>query len=332
MKHRGPGEPDRPHASGGRWARRDPVRGRHGRRGRPPYADERPEEPPSQVGAWAPRGPGVSGPQPSAERPWAADADDPAPDAAPGTTPGTAPDTVPDAVPGTAYGMAAGADPGLAAGGGPGGRADRGAGGVAGPYPDDGADEPALGPAEVLDIDPGGAEPRRRRGALLVAVLAIAAAVLATAVTLSHLELRELRRTEEAAAEALATARSYASVMMSYDHRSIEQDLARAAGHATERLAARYRRLAETLVPEAKRDQAVQQVRVTGAAVESATPERVRVLMLINRTTSKLPPGAKSRRSEVVLGRVRFVMVKGGDGAWRVDELTTLLGDPPART
>jgi len=300
MRHRGPGEPDRPHASGGRWGRRDAARGRHSRPWRPPYADEQADEPPSQAGAWVPRGPGASGPQPSRQGPWA----DPGDEAA-----------------------AAGA------GGLPGDRADDD---TAVPYPD-GLADPAPEPAELLEINParggGEAAPRRgRRGALLVALLAVAAAGLAVAVTLSYLELRDLRRTEAAAAEALAKARSYAAVMLSYDHRSVEQDLARAAGHATERLAARYRRLAETLVPEAKREQAVQQVHVTGAAVESATPERVRVLMLINRTTSKLPPGAKSRRSEVVLGRVRFVMVKGGDGAWRVDDLSTLLGDPPART
>ncbi|GGM76193.1 hypothetical protein GCM10010106_23370 [Thermopolyspora flexuosa] len=300
MKHRGPGEPDRPHASGGRWGRRDAARGRHGRPWRPPYADEQADERPSQVGAWVPRGPGGSGPQPSRQGPWAGPGDEAA-DAGAGGLPG-----------------------------------DRAAGDAAVPYPD-GPPGPAPEPAELLEINPGRgddeAAPRRGRGgALLVALPAIAAAGLAVAVTLSYLELRDLRRTEAAAAEALAKARSYAAVMLSYDHRSVEQDLARAAGHATERLAARYRRLAETLVPEAKREQAVQQVHVTGAAVESATPERVRVLMLINRTTSKLPPGAKSRRSEVVLGRVRFVMVKGGDGAWRVDELSTLLGDPPART
>lgn len=175
--------------------------------------------------------------------------------------------------------------------------------------------------------------PRRRRGGgLLVAFLAILAAGLATALTLSFLELRALRQNEAAGDAALAAARTYVSDMLSYDHRHIEQDLARARGHATERLAGHYSRLAETLIPQVRREQAIQQVTVAGASVESATPERVRVLMLINLTTSRLPPGAKSRQGEVSQGRVRLVMVKGGDGAWLVDDLSTLLGNPPTRT
>ena len=210
-------------------------------------------------------------------------------------------------------------------------------GGGYGPAPDPAYDDPEPDPdhdGPPYD-DPGEDEqvPRRRRGGgLLVALLAIVAAGLATALTLSLLELRALRRGEAAGSEALAAARTYAFDMLSYDHRHIEQDLARARGHATERLAGHYRRLAETLIPQVRREQTIQQVTVAGAAVESATPERVRVLMLVNLTTSKLPPGARSRRDEVSQGRVRFVMIKGGDGAWRVDELSTLLGDPPTRT
>jgi len=175
--------------------------------------------------------------------------------------------------------------------------------------------------------------PRRRRGGgLLVAFLAILAAGLATALTLGFLELRALRQNEAAGNAALAAARTYVSDMLSYDHRHIEQDLARARGHATERLAGHYRKLAETLIPQVRREQTIQQVTVAGASVESATAERVRVLMLINLTTSRLPPGAKSRKGEVSQGRVRLVMVKGGDGAWLVDDLSTLLGNPPTRT
>lgn len=173
---------------------------------------------------------------------------------------------------------------------------------------------------------------RGRRRGLLTALLAIVAAGLATALTLSCLELRTLRENEAAGAAALAAARGCVADMLSYDHRHIEQNLARARGHATRRLADQYDRLAETLIPQARREQTIQQVSVAGASVESATAERVRVLMLINLTTSKLPPGARSRKGEVRQGRVRFVMVKGSDGAWRVDEVSTLLGNPPTRT
>ncbi|MEV5414256.1 hypothetical protein AB0K60_36145 [Thermopolyspora sp. NPDC052614] len=215
----------------------------------------------------------------------------------------------------------------------------------AGPYADGEGDAEAVlkapaprpesvhegGVQEDLEQEPEA--PRRGwAGGLLVALLAIAVAVLAVAVALSYLDLRTLRQNEADGTAALAAARSYASDMLAYDHRHIEQDLARARGHATARLAEYYRQLAATLIPQARREQTVQQVTVAGAAVESAAPDRVRVLMFVNRTTSKLPPGHKSREGEVNQGRVRFVMVKRGDGVWLVDDLSTLLGNPPVHT
>ncbi|MFC6578409.1 hypothetical protein ACFQBS_16930 [Planomonospora parontospora] len=116
--------------------------------------------------------------------------------------------------------------------------------------------------------------------------------------------------------------------MLSYDHRTIEQDLARAAGYATGELTEHYRRLSTTLAPTARRQQAVQSVAVSGAAVESAGSDRVEVLLFMNVSTVKTPAGEKAPRRQVSQSRARFVMVKKGS-RWLVAELSTLLGDPP---
>ncbi|GAT66387.1 h domain protein [Planomonospora sphaerica] len=159
-------------------------------------------------------------------------------------------------------------------------------------------------------------------------VLTAVALVLAGAVGVMLVDLDRLRADEEAGREALAAVRSVASDMLSYDHRTIEQDLARAAGYATGELTEHYRRLSTTLSPTARRQQAVQSVTVSGAAVESAGSDRVEVLLFMNVSTVKTPAGEKAPRRQVSQSRARFVMVKKGS-RWLVAELSTLLGDPP---
>lgn len=177
-----------------------------------------------------------------------------------------------------------------------------------------------------------GAGRRRRRSwryGLLVAVLALTAAVLAHAVLTAFTELRRLQDTQQAAEEALAAARSYAPDLMSYDYRTVEEDLARALGHTTGELAERYRRLQTTLAAQARRQRAVQQATVLAAAVESATPDRVRVLLVLDTELVKGAGDGAEREQRLVQSRARMVLVRGESG-WRVQDLSTLLGTAPA--
>ncbi|WP_308250213.1 hypothetical protein [Sphaerisporangium fuscum] len=174
--------------------------------------------------------------------------------------------------------------------------------------------------------------PERRGGraayVAAVAVLALLAAVLAALVAVTYFRLRELRDGEAAAAEALAAARTYAPDMLSYDYRTIDADLARARGYATGELAGHYRELARALAPTVKRQQTVQQAVVAAAAVESATPDRVQVLLFMNMGTTKVLPGEKEPQKQVVQNRARFVLVRS-EGHWLVSELSTLIGNAP---
>ncbi|GII04705.1 hypothetical protein [Planobispora takensis] len=170
--------------------------------------------------------------------------------------------------------------------------------------------------------------PSVRRGLpLLAAALAVVALVLAGAAGVMFADLQRLRSGEEAGRQALEAARSAAPGMLSYDYRTIEQDLARAGGYTTGALTGHYRRLAASLAPEARRQRAVQSATVTGAAVESAGPDRVDVLLFVDMSTVRESPGDEPRR-QVGQSRARLVMVRV-DSRWLVSELSTLLGNPP---
>ncbi|HEX4811965.1 MAG TPA: hypothetical protein VFV66_04360 [Nonomuraea sp.] len=137
--------------------------------------------------------------------------------------------------------------------------------------------------------------------------------------------LRELRAADAAAAEAVAAARKIAPDLLSYDYRTVEDDLARAGSHTTGELAEQYRRLSGGLVARAKAQKAVQTVTVAGAGVERAEPDRVEVLLFVNTGTVKEIPGEAEPQQQYTHNRARFVMVRKG-ARWLVAGLSTLLG------
>ncbi|WP_143591416.1 hypothetical protein [Thermoactinospora rubra] len=154
---------------------------------------------------------------------------------------------------------------------------------------------------------------------MTVAVLALAAAGLVVTVAVMALELRRLDAAEAAGAEAMAAARAVTSDLLSYNYRTIEQDLARAREHTTGELSRHYDELRATLVASAKADKKVQQATVAGAAVERATPDRVEVLVFVDLGT------ITGSRQQVSHNRARLVMVRGDTG-WLAAQLSTLIG------
>lgn len=139
------------------------------------------------------------------------------------------------------------------------------------------------------------------------------------------LDLRAMRDGEAAGVEAMAAARAVAPDLLSYDHRTIEQDLARAAEHTTGALTRHYRELSGTLAAKARAQQTVQTAAVAAAAVERAEPGRVEVLMFVNTGTVKKITGKAEPQQQVSQNRARFVMIKQGS-RWLVADLSTLIG------
>ncbi len=207
-------------------------------------------------------------------------------------------------------------------------------------YDADGSDGTGYDPAADLwdeyVPEPAARRRRPRPRTVAMAVLALVVAGLAAVTVPSYLDLRAARAAEAAGAAAMKAARAYVPDLMSYDYRTVDADFARARAHTTGSLTDHYRRLEATLGPVIKQRRTVQRVEVRGVAVESAAPGRAVVLILLNRTTTSTPPGAKAAKREVATGRVRLVMVKTdksdkAGSAWSVSDLTTLLGNvPPA--
>ncbi|GAA0948203.1 hypothetical protein [Nonomuraea longicatena] len=160
---------------------------------------------------------------------------------------------------------------------------------------------------------------------LVIGVLAAAVLALSGVLWVLWSDLRNLRDSESAGTHALAAAKAVAPDLLSYNYRTIEEDLARAGGHTTGELTKHFQQLATTLVPTAKAQKSVQSTAVAAAAVEKATPDRVEVLLFVNMGTVKEPPGAAEPQQRITQNRARFVMTRK-DSRWLVAELSTLLG------
>jgi Mce-associated membrane protein len=157
---------------------------------------------------------------------------------------------------------------------------------------------------------------------VLLGVLVVVAGVL---VPTMWFDLRNLRNADAAGAEAMAAAKAVAPDLLSYDYRTVEADLARAARHTTGELTRYYKELTTTLASRARAQKIVQTVTVAGVGVERAEADRVEILLFVNTGTVKETPGQDEPRQQFTQNRARFVMVRQ-DQRWLVADLSTLLG------
>ncbi|MET7337206.1 hypothetical protein [Nonomuraea sp. NPDC005650] len=157
---------------------------------------------------------------------------------------------------------------------------------------------------------------------VLLAILVVVAGVL---VPTMWFNLRDLRAADAAGTQAMAAAKEVAPDLLSYDYRTVEEDLARAGTHTTGELTTHYKELTKSLVSRAKAQKIVQTVTVAGAGVERAEPDRVEVLLFVNTGTVKDVAGETAPRQQFTQNRARFVMVRQGS-RWLVADLSTLLG------
>ncbi|MEU8251466.1 hypothetical protein [Nonomuraea sp. NPDC048916] len=157
-----------------------------------------------------------------------------------------------------------------------------------------------------------------------IGLLAVVA-VLGVVVGMMWFDLKAMRDADAAGVEAMAAARSMAPDLLSYDYRTIERDLARAAEHTTGSLTGHYRELSAALVTKAKAQKTVQTAAVTAVAVERAETDRVEVLLFVNTGTVKEVPGKAEPQQQISQNRARFVMVRQ-EARWLVADLSTLIG------
>jgi Mce-associated membrane protein len=165
---------------------------------------------------------------------------------------------------------------------------------------------------------------RRRIGTLSLTVLLLAALVAAGVLGRQY---QEGRVTEQAREEALAAARKAAPVVLSYDHRRLERDFARARALLTGEFREEYARTTKAVVgPTARKYRGVVKATVVtppeggpAASVVSASPDRVVVLLFVNQVTES----TQVTGSRVDLNRVRITMADTDDG-WKVSAVDAL--------
>lgn len=180
----------------------------------------------------------------------------------------------------------------------------------AGPAPTAPAEHAARAPAEP--------SVRRDLGVLVAALLVV---VLAATAGLLVVRARGEDAAERARAAALAAAEQHAVTVLSYDHRRLDEDFARARSVLTGTFADDYAATTEKVVrPSAEQVKAVVTAEVAASAVVRAPSEsRVVVLLFVDQTTTS----TRLEGPKVDLNRVRMTMTRVGQ-QWLVSGIDAL--------
>jgi len=120
--------------------------------------------------------------------------------------------------------------------------------------------------------------------------------------------------------DALAAARAHAQTILSFDHRTLDADCARAGRVLARTFKSEYGETTDTVVrPSAEQYKVVVKAEVTAASVVRASENRVVVLLYVDQTTTS----TRLEGPKVDLNRVRMTLVEN-DGNWLVSELDAL--------
>ena len=165
--------------------------------------------------------------------------------------------------------------------------------------------------------------PASRRRWLLVVLAVLAAASVTAASWLVALDAQQ-QGVDRARTQALQAARTDAELVLSYDHRRLDEDFAAALAVSTGDFATQYRRTSENAVRSLATDtQAVVAAKVAAAGVVEASADRVVVLLFVNQTTTS----NRLTTPETDQTRVQMTMVRAGgsdDGRWLVAAVDAL--------
>ena len=149
-----------------------------------------------------------------------------------------------------------------------------------------------------------------------LAVVTVGAVVLVLAVVVGLLArgVVTATRTEAAAGEAARAAAALTPVLLGYDWRTLDADVARIETATTGPFAEQNRAIVASLVvPAAVGTRASSSATVQRVAVVSAAPERVETLVLYAQTTER-----NGTAGETVARSARVVLEPGADDRWLV--------------
>jgi len=126
-------------------------------------------------------------------------------------------------------------------------------------------------------------------------------------------------RSERAGRDALAAAGAATQAIFSYDYRRFDASVANGSQFVTGPFAQEYAQTTAALKSSAQKEQAVVRAEVSAAAVVSASPDRVDVLLYVNQYRRNVNiTGEKVDQNRVVLGLVPV------NGDWKVIQATAI--------
>ena len=175
---------------------------------------------------------------------------------------------------------------------------------------------PVEPPSKAAEATPAPAG-RRGRADLLVLVAALVTLSLVLTAGLLALRARGEDRVEQARTSALAAAEAHAVDLLSYDHRHLEKDFAKARKILTGSFADDYAHTTESVVgPTAKDVKAVVTADVAASSVVRASQNQVVALLFVNQTTTS----TRLEGPKVDLNRVQLTLDRV-DGEWLVSKV-----------
>lgn len=164
---------------------------------------------------------------------------------------------------------------------------------------------------------------RGRASAMVSVVTAALCIPAAIGVVLLATKASGARERDEARHGALHAAAGIARDILSYDYRTIGDDIARARARTTGSFARQYGAASAELRSEAVATHAIVQARVRDTGVVTASGTRVVVLVFADQVSVTRTSSATAPTTRLIPSAVQMTLVDGG-GRWRVSALSAV--------
>jgi Mce-associated membrane protein len=157
------------------------------------------------------------------------------------------------------------------------------------------------------------------RSNLLLSGLAVALVVAVVFLTLTQLSLNSENSLNSARTSAVASAKSYAVDLASYNYKNLNQDFGKVLAESTPTFKQNFTQSSEALKTAIVRYDASAWANVVGAGLVSATTSRAVVLVFLNQTVQN----TLQKNKPTTESRVEITLVRSG-GRWLIDQVTLL--------
>lgn len=172
---------------------------------------------------------------------------------------------------------------------------------------------------EVRYRPPDEPPPNMRRWSAVAVLTAAGVCLAGAAVSFVVVYSRE-RATDQTRAEIATTGPKIVAQMLSYDPRTLDGDFARARSLATDKYRGQLARQQDVVQ---KGQPVLNEYWPIDSAIRSATPDRATMLLFLQGRRGVGPD------QRYISATVRVSFAKGGDGGWRVDDLSVVTKPKP---